>query len=90
MRQVTSLLTVLLVSIDLAMSISELGDATMALSECDLSHDLTEVLSQLANLIGREKDQQETQAKMDVVHLLNTGDEYMRTIGSVRVSATQA
>lgn len=72
--------------VDLAISISELADATTALSECDLSQDLTEVLDQMATLIAREKDQQETQAKMDVVHLLNTADEYLRTIASVRVS----
>lgn len=72
--------------VDLAISISELADATTALSECDLSQDLTEVLDQMATLIAREKDQQEAQAKMDVVHLLNTADEYLRTIASVRVS----
>jgi hypothetical protein len=74
------------VHVDLAISISELADATTALSECDLSQDLTEVLDQMATLIAREKDQQEAQAKMDVVHLLNTADEYLRTIASVRVS----
>jgi hypothetical protein len=68
------------------MSISDLADATTALSECDLSQDLTAVLGQLSDLIAKEKEQQETQAKMDVIHLLNCGDEYLRTIGSVRVS----
>ena len=70
---------------DLAMSVSELADATTALSDCDLSDDLTAILGQLDDLIAKEKEQQETQAKMDVVHLLNCGDEYLRTIASVRV-----
>lgn len=48
--------------------------------------ELSQALQRLAGLTLREKETQEDQAKMDVVHLLNTADEYVRWIGSVRVS----
>lgn len=48
--------------------------------------DLSQALQRLSALTIREKEAQENQAKMDVVYLLNTADEYVRWIGSVRVS----
>jgi hypothetical protein len=48
--------------------------------------DLSQALQRLSGLTIREKEAQENQAKMDVVYLLNTADEYVRWIGSVRVS----
>lgn len=48
--------------------------------------ELSQALQRLAGLTLREKETQENQAKMDVVYLLNTADEYVRWIGSVRVS----
>lgn len=49
--------------------------------------DLSQALQRLSGLTIREKEAQENQAKMDVVYLLNTADEYVRWIGSVRVSS---
>jgi sorting nexin-1/2 len=71
------------------LSISEFSDSITALAESDLSMDLSQALQRLAGLTLREKETQENQAKMDVVLLLNTADEYVRWIGSVRVGCLQ-
>jgi sorting nexin-1/2 len=71
---------------DLSLSISDFSDTITALAESDLSMDLSQALQRLSGLTIREKEAQENQAKMDVVYLLNTADEYVRWIGSVRVS----
>lgn len=70
---------------DLSLAISEFSDTITALAESDLSMDLSQALQRLSGLTIREKEAQENQAKMDVVYLLNTADEYVRWIGSVRV-----
>ncbi|KAI5450843.1 Vacuolar protein sorting-associated protein vps5 [Naganishia albida] len=72
--------------LDLSQSISEFADSITALAESDLSMELSQALQRLAGLTLREKETQEDQAKMDVVHLLNTADEYVRWIGSVRLA----
>ncbi|GHJ83709.1 hypothetical protein NliqN6_0111 [Naganishia liquefaciens] len=72
--------------LDLSLTISDFSDTITALAESDLSMDLSQALQRLAGLTTREKEAQENQAKMDVVYLLNTADEYVRWIGSVRLA----
>ncbi len=71
---------------ELAVLIDRLADSTGLVAESDLAVDLSAVLQRLSSLQKKEKDMLETQAKMDVVHLMNCAEEYIRTIGSVRVS----
>ncbi|KAJ9095011.1 hypothetical protein QFC21_005804 [Naganishia friedmannii] len=72
--------------LDLATTISDFSQTITALSESDLSMDLSQALQRFAGLIIREKEREEGQAKMDVVWLLSTADEYLRWIGSVRLA----
>ncbi|KAJ9115493.1 hypothetical protein QFC22_005251 [Naganishia vaughanmartiniae] len=72
--------------LDLATTIADFSGTITALSESDLSMDLSQALQRFAGLINREKEREEGQAKMDVVKLLSTADEYLRWIGSVRMA----
>lgn len=65
-----------------------LADGLKALSECDLSYELAQLLETFSELSAKERELEEEQAKMDVVRLLNLADEHLRLIGSVRVSCT--
>ncbi|KAJ9105808.1 hypothetical protein QFC19_003376 [Naganishia cerealis] len=70
--------------LDLSTAISDFSESITALAESDLSMDLSQALQRFAGLTIREREAQEGQAKADVVCLLNTADEYVRWIGSVR------
>ncbi|KAG8907684.1 Vacuolar protein sorting-associated protein 5 [Tulasnella sp. 403] len=71
---------------EFAMSISEFAEAVSALSMSDLSKQLTQALSVLADVERLYKDIQDSQAKDDMVTIMGTADEYGRLINSVRLA----
>ncbi|KAG9017162.1 Vacuolar protein sorting-associated protein 5 [Tulasnella sp. 427] len=71
---------------DFAIAISEFADTIAALSLSDLSKQLTQSLSMLAEVERLYKDMQETQGKDDIITIMGTADEYSRLINSVRLS----
>ena len=72
--------------LDMANSINDYADSIQGLAESDLGPAMCSALARLSDLARREKESAEEGAKMDVVHLLNLSDEYVRFIGSVRVA----
>ncbi|KAK4685193.1 sorting nexin-1/2, partial [Tremellales sp. Uapishka_1] len=72
--------------LDMAISLSDFADSVSGLAESDLGSGMCSALARLADLTRREKENQEEQAKDDVVQLLNMADEYVRLIGSVRLA----
>lgn len=73
--------------VELVGATGELLDAVTELSECDLATDLTTALQRLAELTRREREIMEENARGEIEHVLSLCDEYIRLIGSIRVSA---
>ncbi|KAG9045925.1 Vacuolar protein sorting-associated protein 5 [Tulasnella sp. UAMH 9824] len=71
---------------EFAVAISEFADTIAALSLSDLSKQLTQSLSSLAEVERLYKDMQETQGKDDIITIMGTADEYGRLINSVRLA----
>lgn len=72
--------------LDMADSLSAFSDSTFALSESDLGAAMCTAFKKLSDLVRREKEMNENQAKDDVSKLLNLSDEYIRFIQSVRLA----
>jgi sorting nexin-1/2 len=72
--------------LDLATSMGDFADTISLLAESDLGSAMCAALARLADLIRREKEGSEDQAKSDVMILLNMSDEYIRFVGSVRLA----
>lgn len=72
--------------IELVSATSDLQDAFTDLSECDLATDLTTAIQRLAELTRREKEGIVRDAREEIDYLLSLCDEYIRLVGSIRVS----
>lgn len=72
--------------LDLATGMGEFATSMSLLADSDLGSAMCAALARLSDLIHREKEANEEQAKAEVVHLLNLSDEYVRFIGSVRMA----
>lgn len=72
--------------LDMADSLGAFADSTFALSESDLGAAMCTAFKKLSDLVRREKETNEDQAKDDVSKLLNLSDEYIRFIQSVRLA----
>ncbi|KAL1413158.1 Vacuolar protein sorting-associated protein vps5 [Vanrija albida] len=72
--------------LELAHTVGEFSDASQALAESDLGAAMCAALGRLADLTKKERTFGEEQATSDVAQLLNLADEYVRFIGSVRLS----
>ncbi|KAG8934004.1 Vacuolar protein sorting-associated protein 5, partial [Tulasnella sp. 408] len=73
-------------ALEFAVTVSEFADTIAALSLSDLSKQLTQSLSSLAEVERLYKDMQETQGKDDIITIMGTADEYGRLINSVRLA----
>ncbi|KAI9320720.1 Vps5 C terminal like-domain-containing protein [Dichotomocladium elegans] len=71
---------------DLGGAIAEFGESMIPLASAELDRDLSTHLIVLADIQKRMKEIHEQQAHHDVLTLEHTIDEYIRIIGSIRVS----
>ncbi|CDH53365.1 sorting nexin 3 [Lichtheimia corymbifera JMRC:FSU:9682] len=71
---------------DLGGAIADFGESMIPLASAELDRDLSTHLIVLADIQKRMKELHEQQAHHDVLSLEHTIDEYIRIIGSIRVS----
>ncbi|KAF9971860.1 Vacuolar protein sorting-associated protein 5, partial [Modicella reniformis] len=71
---------------DLGVASAEFGESIVSLAGTELNKPLANSLLVLGNLKIRIKELHEKQAQMDVLTLEHTVDEYIRTIGSIRIA----
>ncbi|ORZ27478.1 Vps5 C terminal like-domain-containing protein [Lobosporangium transversale] len=71
---------------DLGASSAEFGESIVSLASTELNKPLANSLLVLGNLKIRIKELHEKQANMDVLTLEHTVDEYIRTIGSIKIA----
>ncbi|KAF9208044.1 Vacuolar protein sorting-associated protein 5 [Podila verticillata] len=71
---------------DLGLASSEFGESIVSLAGTELNKPLANSLLVLGNLKIRIKDLHDKQAHMDVLTLEHTVDEYIRTIGSIKIA----
>ncbi|KAF9582723.1 Vacuolar protein sorting-associated protein 5 [Lunasporangiospora selenospora] len=71
---------------DLGAASSEFGESIVSLATTELNKPLAHSLLVLGNLKIRIKELHERQAHMDVLTLEHTVDEYIRTIGSIKIA----
>ncbi|KAG0343160.1 Vacuolar protein sorting-associated protein 5 [Podila humilis] len=71
---------------DLGLASAEFGESIVSLAGTELNKSLANSLLVLGNLKIRIKDFHDKQAHMDVLTLEHTVDEYIRTIGSIKIA----
>ncbi|KAF9909782.1 Vacuolar protein sorting-associated protein 5 [Linnemannia zychae] len=71
---------------DLGAASSEFGESIVSLAGTELNKPLANSLLVLGNLKIRIKELHDKQAHMDVLTLEHTVDEYIRTIGSIKIT----
>ncbi|KAF9417747.1 Vacuolar protein sorting-associated protein 5 [Podila epigama] len=71
---------------DLGLASAEFGESIVSLAGTELNKGLANSLLVLGNLKIRIKELHERQAHMDVLTLEHTVDEYIRTIGSIKIA----
>ncbi|GJJ74172.1 sorting nexin-1/2 [Entomortierella parvispora] len=71
---------------DLGVASSEFGESIVSLAGTELNKPLANSLLVLGNLKIRIKELHDKQAHMDVLTLEHTVDEYIRTIGSIKIA----
>ncbi|KAF9089025.1 Vacuolar protein sorting-associated protein 5 [Mortierella sp. AD031] len=71
---------------DLGAASSEFGESIVSLAGTELNKPLANSLLVLGNLKIRIKELHDRQAHMDVLTLEHTVDEYIRTIGSIKIT----
>lgn len=71
---------------DLGVASSEFGESIVSLAGTELNKPLANSLLVLGNLKIRIKELHDKQAHMDVLTLEHTVDEYIRTIGSIKIT----
>ncbi|KAF9334681.1 Vacuolar protein sorting-associated protein 5 [Podila minutissima] len=71
---------------DLGLASSEFGESIVSLAGTELNKPLANSLLVLGNLKIRIKELHDKQAHMDVLTLEHTVDEYIRTIGSIKIA----
>ncbi|KAL7423001.1 Vacuolar protein sorting-associated protein vps5 [Cryptotrichosporon argae] len=74
------------VRLDMALAVADVVASATALADADLGSAMSAALARLGDLVHREQEALEEQAKADVAVLLNTADEYVRFIASVRLA----
>lgn len=65
---------------------AEFGESMFPLASAELNHNLSTHLKVLGEIQKKMKQVHEEQAQYDIITLENTIDEYIRIIGSIRVS----
>lgn len=65
---------------------SDFGESMFPLASAELNHNLSTHLKVLGEIQKQMKALHEQQAQYDIITLENTIDEYIRIIGSIRVS----
>ncbi|KAI7817463.1 Vps5 C terminal like-domain-containing protein [Gamsiella multidivaricata] len=71
---------------DLGVASAEFGESIVSLAGAELNKPLANSLLVLGNLKIRIKELHDKQAHMDVLTLEHTADEYIRTIGSIKIA----
>jgi sorting nexin-1/2 len=73
-------------AIELGSATSDFGESMFPLASAELNHNLSTHLKVLGEIQKQMKALHEQQAQFDIITLENTIDEYIRIIGSIRVS----
>jgi sorting nexin-1/2 len=75
-----------LLLLELGTATSDFGESMFPLASAELNRNLSTHLKVLGEIQKKMNDLHEKQAQYDIITLENTIDEYIRIIGSIRVS----